>query len=140
MALLPRGHGHLKPIELGVQFDLTAQATAGSGVRLLLDDIPFIILGHPSLGQPRLGYMDMARAAGTNSAAITLNTGNVIVTSNLPFSQWSTAFADDQTLTAALLDRLLHHAHIVQITGESYRLRGKKTAGIVPATHPENTQ
>jgi hypothetical protein len=83
MALLPRGHGHLKPIELGVQFDLTAQATAGSGVRLLLDDIPFIILGHPSLGQPRLGYMDMARAAGTNSAAITLNTGNVMVTSNL---------------------------------------------------------
>ena len=37
--------------------------------------------------------------------------GSVIVTSNLPFSQWSTAFADDQTLTAALLDRLLHHVH-----------------------------
>ena len=58
--------------------------------------------------------------------------GSVIVTSNLPFSQWSTAFADDQTLTAALLDRLLHHAHIVQITGNSYRLKDKKTAGIVP--------
>ena len=50
----------------------------------------------------------------------------------LPFSQWSTAFADDQTLTAALLDRLLHHAHIVQITGNSYRLKDKRTAGIVP--------
>jgi DNA replication protein DnaC len=40
-----------------------------------------------------------------------------------------TAFADDQTLTAAMLDRLLHHAHIVQITGESYRLKDKRKAG-----------
>ncbi|MFT6388738.1 MAG: DNA replication protein DnaC [Cellvibrionaceae bacterium] len=32
--------------------------------------------------------------------------GGVIVTRNIPFSEWSTAFADDQTLTAALLDRL----------------------------------
>lgn len=46
-----------------------------------------------------------------------------MVTSNLPFTQWAGAFADDQTLTAAMLDRLLHHAHIVQITGESFRLK-----------------
>ncbi|WP_320109444.1 ATP-binding protein [Alkalimarinus alittae] len=59
---------------------------------------------------------------------------SVIVTSNLPFSQWSTVFADDQTLTAALLDRLLHHAHIEQISGESYRLKAKKAAGIVPVS------
>ena len=63
--------------------------------------------------------------------------GSVIVTSNLPFSQWSTAFADDQTLTAALLDRLLHHAHIVQITGNSYRLKDKKTAGIAPVINQD---
>ncbi|WP_241835577.1 ATP-binding protein, partial [Salinivibrio kushneri] len=31
------------------------------------------------------------------------------------------------------LDRLLHHSHIVQISGESYRLRGKKVAGAVPS-------
>ena len=62
--------------------------------------------------------------------------GSVIVTSNLPFSQWSTAFANDQTLTAALLDRLLHYAHIAQISGNSYRLKGKKAAGIVPTINP----
>lgn len=39
------------------------------------------------------------------------------------------AFADDQALTAATLDRLLHHAYIVQISGESYRLRDKRKAG-----------
>lgn len=55
--------------------------------------------------------------------------GSIVLTSNLPFTQWATAFADDQTLTAAMLDRLLHHAHIVQISGESYRLKDKKKAG-----------
>jgi DNA replication protein DnaC len=34
----------------------------------------------------------------------------MILTSNLPFLQWASALADDQTLTAALLERLLHHA------------------------------
>jgi hypothetical protein len=55
--------------------------------------------------------------------------GSVILASNLPFTQWATAFADDQTLTAAMLDQLLHHAYIVQITGESYRLKDKRKAG-----------
>jgi len=36
--------------------------------------------------------------------------GSLIVTSNLPFGQWDTTFAQDATLTAALLYRLLHHA------------------------------
>ena len=57
----------------------------------------------------------------------------MILTSNLSFAQWSSAFADDQTLTAAMLDRLLHHAHIVQIAGESYRLKDKRKAGQVKA-------
>ena len=43
--------------------------------------------------------------------------------------QEASAFADDATLSAALLDRLLHHAHVVQITGESYRLKDKRKAG-----------
>ncbi|MCK7641300.1 ATP-binding protein, partial [Acinetobacter portensis] len=41
-------------------------------------------------------------------------------------------FADDVTLTAAMLDRLLHHCHVVQISGESYRLKDKKRIGIQP--------
>jgi len=38
---------------------------------------------------------------------------------------------DDATVTAALLDRLLHHAHIVQISGGSYRMKDKSRAGHV---------
>jgi DNA replication protein DnaC len=53
----------------------------------------------------------------------------MILTSNLSFAQWSSAFADDQMLTAAMLDRLLNHPHIVQIAGESYRLKDKRKAG-----------
>lgn len=59
--------------------------------------------------------------------------GSLIVTSNLPFGQWDTTFAQDATLTAALLDRLLHHAHIVPIAGESYRLKHQRQAGMVHA-------
>jgi DNA replication protein DnaC len=55
--------------------------------------------------------------------------GSVILTSNLPFPQWAGTFADDATLTAAMLDRLLHHAHIVTLNGESYRLKDKRKAG-----------
>ena len=49
------------------------------------------------------------------------------------------AFADDQTMTAAMLDRLLHHAHIVQITGESYRLKDKRRAGQAMKRTPATT-
>ena len=41
-------------------------------------------------------------------------------------------FANDTVLLAALLDRLLHHSHIDQISGESYRLKEKNAAGFVP--------
>ncbi|MED4080016.1 IS21-like element helper ATPase IstB [Halalkalibacterium halodurans] len=47
---------------------------------------------------------------------------SVIVTSNLEFGQWNRVFGDNR-LTTALVDRLVHHAHIVAFTGESYRLQ-----------------
>jgi DNA replication protein DnaC len=95
------------------------------------------VLGPKLLVIDEIGYLPFGRAEANlffNVIAKRYETGSVIVTSNLPFSQWATAFADDQTLTAALLDRLLHHAHIVQITGNSYRLKGKIAAGIAPMT------
>ena len=56
---------------------------------------------------------------------------SIIITSNLNFGQWDQTLADDKTLTAALLDRLLHHAHILQFKGVSYRLKNKFKAGVV---------
>lgn len=48
--------------------------------------------------------------------------GSVIVTSNLEFSRWGEVFGD-ATLTAALLDRLTHPAHILLFNGQSYRFK-----------------
>lgn len=48
--------------------------------------------------------------------------GSVIITTNLGFADWTQVFGD-ATLTAALLDRLTHKAHIINCTWESYRLK-----------------
>jgi len=47
--------------------------------------------------------------------------GATIVTSNLPFDEWTAAFGDER-LTGALLDRLTHHVHILEMNAPSYRL------------------
>ena len=52
--------------------------------------------------------------------------GSIMLTSNLPFNEWTQTFGSER-LTGALLDRLTHHVHIVEINGDSYRLKtGKK--------------
>jgi DNA replication protein DnaC len=50
---------------------------------------------------------------------------STIVTSNLPFEEWTSVFGSER-LTGALLDRLTHHVHILEMNGESYRLKHSK--------------
>ena len=52
--------------------------------------------------------------------------GATIVTSNLPFQEWTTVFASER-LTGALLDRITHHVYILEMNGESYRLRQSRS-------------
>jgi DNA replication protein DnaC len=52
--------------------------------------------------------------------------GSIVVTSNLPFEEWPSIFRSER-LTGALLDRLTHHVHILEMNGDSYRL--KQSAG-----------
>lgn len=59
-------------------------------------------------------------------------TGSIIITSNLTFSQWQGVLNNDEALTAAIMDRLIHHSHIININGESHRLKQKRKAGIIP--------
>lgn len=85
-----------------------------------------------------IGYLPMSREQANlffQVIAARYERGSLIVTSNLAFGQWDGTFAQDATLTAALLDRLLHHAHIVPIAGQSYRLKHQRKAGMV-ATDP----
>ena len=65
--------------------------------------------------------------------------GSTIVTSNLPFDEWTSVFGN-QRLTGALLDRLTHHVHILEMNGESYRLkqsRARRRKEPQPATEPD---
>ncbi len=48
---------------------------------------------------------------------------SLIVTTNLPFADWPQVFADDERLAGALLDRLTHHVHILEIIADSFRLK-----------------
>ena len=48
--------------------------------------------------------------------------GSVLVTTNLPFDEWTDVFGSER-LTGALLDRLTHHVHILEMNGDSYRLK-----------------
>lgn len=48
--------------------------------------------------------------------------GSTIVTSNLPFDEWTSTFGSER-LTGALLDRLTHHVHILEMNGESFRFK-----------------
>lgn len=87
-----------------------------------------------------IGYLPMERDQANlffQVVAKRYEKAALLMTSNLPFGQWDQAFANDTTLTAAMLDRLLHHAHVIHIKGESFRLKDKRKAGIIQARHIE---
>jgi DNA replication protein DnaC len=86
---------------------------------LIIDEIGYLPLGRE---QANLFFQVVARR---------YEKGSLILTSNLAFGSWDEAFAGDAVLTAAMLDRILHHATVVQITGESYRLKDKRRAGVM---------
>jgi DNA replication protein DnaC len=81
-----------------------------------------------------IGYLPLAREQANLFFQVIANRyekGAMILTSNLTFGSWDQAFAGDPVLTAAMLDRLLHHSTVVSIQGESYRLKDKRRAGLL---------
>lgn len=62
--------------------------------------------------------------------------GTIILTSNKGFADWGDVLGDS-VIATAILDRLLHHSHVLNIRGESYRLREKKRAGLFGAIQPQ---
>ncbi|GAB2478030.1 IS21-like element helper ATPase IstB [Xylanimonas ulmi] len=51
--------------------------------------------------------------------------GSIMVTSNLPFGRWGEVFGDE-VVAAAMIDRLVHHAEVLTLAGESYRTRARR--------------
>jgi DNA replication protein DnaC len=83
---------------------------------LIVDEVGY--LPFDSLGATMLFQLISAR----------YERGSVILTSNKGFAQWGEVFPDP-IIATAILDRLLHHAHVVNIRGDSYRLKDKRRAG-----------
>ena len=81
-----------------------------------------------------IGYLPMSREQANlffQVVAQRYEKGSMILTSNLTFGSWDSALAGDGVLTVAMLDRILHHSTIVNINGESFRLKDKRKAGVL---------
>ena len=52
---------------------------------------------------------------------------SLIITSNMAFGRWGEIFGDD-VVAAAMIDRLVHHCHVLNLKGDSYRTRNRKQA------------
>lgn len=65
--------------------------------------------------------------------------GSILVTSNLPFDEWTEVFGSER-LTGALLDRLTHHVHIMEVNGDSYRLNQSKKRRTIREMPTDNVE
>lgn len=77
-----------------------------------------------------VGYLPFDSAAAAlffQLVASRYETGSMIVTSNLPFGRWGETLGDD-VVASATIDRLVHHAHVIGLEGDSYRTRAHRRA------------
>lgn len=65
--------------------------------------------------------------------------GSIILTSNRGFGQWGEIF-EDTIIATAILDRLLHHSNVINIKGESFRLKEKQRAGLLRKNFESSAQ
>lgn len=92
------------------------------------------VLGPSLLIVDEIGYLPLANDQANlffQVIAKRYESGSVILTSNLSFGEWEQAFGGNTALTSAILDRLLHHSHVIQVRGDSYRLKEKMKSGIL---------
>lgn len=113
--------------------DLLLQLEAAASQNKLKDYFNKII-AHPSLlVLDEFGYIKLTETQANFMFQLVnkrYETGSIIITSNLTFSQWQGVLNNDESLTAAIMDRLIHHSHIININGESHRLKQKRKAGV----------
>jgi len=97
------------------------------------------LLWTPLLVVDEVGYIPFdAQAANLMFSLVSsrYERASLIVTSNKPFSAWGEIFGDE-VVAAAMIDRLVHHAEILSLKGDSYRLRDRDLGGRPPARAPE---
>jgi DNA replication protein DnaC len=90
-----------------------------------------------------IGYRTLDRQATTclfQLISERYERASMILTSNKSYGEWGAIFQDN-VIASAILDRLLHHSHTINIKGESYRLKDKRKAGVwtQPAAEAANS-
>ena len=112
--LKPRNNITLCRTNYPWQHDLNQTASGNPGaVQLIIDELGFVPLS--KTGAELLFELISQR----------YERGSTLITSNLPFDEWTETFGSER-LTGALLDRLTHHVNILEMNGESYRLGQSK--------------
>ncbi len=89
-----------------------------------------------------VGYLPLDPAGATaffQLISARYERGSIILTSNKGFAEWGDVFGD-HIIATAILDRLLHHSHVINIRGESYRLKDKRRAGLFPSQQERDTR
>jgi DNA replication protein DnaC len=87
-----------------------------------------VLAGPQVLIVDELGYLPMVAEAGSHLFQVITRRhlrGTVILTTNRGIAEWGHIF-EDTTVAVAILDRLLHHAIVMQINSDSYRMRGHR--------------
>ena len=122
-------------------------ATASQWVNLLADahtagrlQAELVRLGrYPLLVIDEVGYIPFEPEAANlffQLVSSRYERASLIVTSNKPFGRWGEVFGDD-VVAAAMIDRLVHHADVVALKGDSYRLKNRNLGRIPAATNEE---
>jgi DNA replication protein DnaC len=112
IALGPSGTGKT---HIAMGLGLAAQKRLASHKLLIIDELGFVPLS--KIGAELLFEVFSQR----------YERGSTLVTSNLPFDEWTEVFGSER-LTGALLDRLTHHVHILELNAESYRLKQSRSS------------
>src|SRR5438093_2893881 len=112
-----------------------AEAKRQNGLDAELRRLSFI----PVLVVDEVGYIPFDPEAANlmfSLVSARYERASIIVTSNKPFSAWGEIFGDE-VVAVAMIDRLVHHAEILSLKGDSYRLRDRDLGGRPPARAPE---
>jgi len=89
-------------------------------------------IGYDLIILDELGYISFDKQGSEllfNLLSMRNNTKSIIITTNLEASKWQDLF-QDPVLTAAMVDRLVHKAHVLSIKGESYRMKKRKNGSL----------
>lgn len=108
---------HARPVSAALAFALTATtattATFTSSAVVLDQEVGYIPFDHDAANL----FLQLV--------ASRYEQGSILVTSNLPFGRWGEVFGDE-VVAAAMIDRLVHHAEVLTLAGDSYRTRARR--------------